>query len=86
MQVQVEGLGCVDADPTQYGLNCYPNAVVHFCALTFVCQAQDVRYQLNHESLEGRWVASTETPHPTAPAHRWRWEHAGLARVGVALR
>lgn len=86
LAVTVLGLCCVDADPTQYAINCYPNAVVHFCALTFVCQAQDVWYQLNHESLEGRWVESTETPQPTAPAHRWRWEEGCLSTLGVTVR
>ena len=77
MPVTVGPLVCVDADPTAHAITVYPDGhVIHYCALTFTCQATIEVFHLCHESLQGGWYLPTVLPHPLRPAHAWRLAQA----------
>ena len=87
LPVTVERLVCVDADPTAHAITVYPDGhVIHYCALTFACQATTEAFHLCHESLQGGWYLPTALPQPLRPAHAWRLAQALAAHGTIPVR
>ena len=76
VEVTIDGLVCVDSDPTQGALCSYADGVVQYCNLTFLCRWKSGVAQASEESLGVRWVGTCTLPEPFLVTHGWRLSQA----------
>lgn len=74
LDVRIDGLVCVDSNPTHGALCSYPDGVVHYTNLSFACTWIGGELRLSEESLRLAWYTPLALPQPFLETHAWRLE------------
>ena len=90
LEVRIDGLVCVDSDPTQGAICSYDDGNVHYTNLCFACTWIGGELRCSDESLQLAWCAVGDVPQPFLGTHAWRlqeWSKSNMrGHRGVTVR
>lgn len=90
LEVRIDGLVCVDSDPTQGAICSYDDGTMHYTNLCFACTWIGGELRCSDESLQLAWCAVGDVPQPFLGTHAWRlqeWSKSNMrGHRGVTVR